>query len=177
MEKAHIQRYKNMHMIHKTFPTHEHDCPADFDTQFSNWFQVVKHWWPHTHGCFVKLYSGSSIMKKLNTGSTHNIKWTPPIRVPNYGCQWTITSTYCNNRIGIRSRWHYMNRKFRSHDKPYKLLDWSSFTTTQLYNTVWNASKILKFSVLFNAIEKWKSDIVKRKSTQTKPSRNYTPTR
>ena len=34
VEKAYIQRYNNMHMIHKTFPTQEHDYTENFDTQF-----------------------------------------------------------------------------------------------------------------------------------------------
>ena len=34
IEKAYIQRYINMHMIHKTLPAYEHDYRKNFDTQF-----------------------------------------------------------------------------------------------------------------------------------------------
>ena len=34
MEKAYIQRYNNMHMIHKTLPRYEYDYTHNFQTQF-----------------------------------------------------------------------------------------------------------------------------------------------
>ena len=34
MEKAYIGRYNSMHIIHKTFPTYEHDYTDNFDTYF-----------------------------------------------------------------------------------------------------------------------------------------------
>ena len=34
MEKVYIQRYNNMHMIHKFLSPYKHDCIENFDTQF-----------------------------------------------------------------------------------------------------------------------------------------------
>ena len=36
LEAAHIQNYINMHMIHETIPTNEHDNTENVDTQFRN---------------------------------------------------------------------------------------------------------------------------------------------
>ena len=33
LKKTYIQRYDNLHMIHKIFPTYEHDYREDFDTE------------------------------------------------------------------------------------------------------------------------------------------------
>ena len=41
MEKAYIRRYKDMHMIHKTFPTYKHDYTDNFDTHFGLLPEVV----------------------------------------------------------------------------------------------------------------------------------------
>ena len=43
MEKAYIQRYNNMHMIHKTFQTYQHDYTDNFDTQFRPLPEVVAY--------------------------------------------------------------------------------------------------------------------------------------
>ena len=43
MGKAYLQRYNNMHMIHKTLPTDEHDYTDIFDTQFRPLPEVVAY--------------------------------------------------------------------------------------------------------------------------------------
>ena len=43
MEKAYIRRYNNMHIIHKIFPTYEHDYTDNFDTQFRPLPEVVAY--------------------------------------------------------------------------------------------------------------------------------------
>ena len=43
MEKAYIQRYNNMHMIHKTLPTYDYDCTDNFDTQIRPLPEVVAY--------------------------------------------------------------------------------------------------------------------------------------
>ena len=43
MEKAYIQRYNNMHMIHKTLPTYKYDYTDNFDTQFRPLPEVVAY--------------------------------------------------------------------------------------------------------------------------------------
>ena len=43
MEEAYIRRYNNMHIIHKTLPTHEHDCTDNFETQFRPLSEVVAY--------------------------------------------------------------------------------------------------------------------------------------
>ena len=42
MEKAYIRRYKNMHKIHKTFPTNKYDYTDNFDTQFRHLPEVLQ---------------------------------------------------------------------------------------------------------------------------------------
>ena len=39
---AYIQKFNNMHMIHKTLPTYEYDYTENFDTQFTS-FQKSFH--------------------------------------------------------------------------------------------------------------------------------------
>ena len=43
MEKAYIRRYNNMHIIHKTLPTHEYDYTDNFETQFRPLPEVVAY--------------------------------------------------------------------------------------------------------------------------------------
>ena len=43
MEIAYIQRYINMHMIHKTLPTYEFDYTDNFETQFRPLTELVAH--------------------------------------------------------------------------------------------------------------------------------------
>ena len=43
MRKAYIQRYNNMHMIHKILPIYEHDYTENFDTQFRPIPEVVAY--------------------------------------------------------------------------------------------------------------------------------------
>ena len=43
MGKASIQRYNNMHIIHRIFPTYEHDYTDNFDTQFRPLQEVVAY--------------------------------------------------------------------------------------------------------------------------------------
>ena len=43
MEKAYIQRYNSMHMIHKTLPTYKYDYTDIFDTQFRPLPEVVAY--------------------------------------------------------------------------------------------------------------------------------------
>ena len=43
MEKAYLQSYNNMHMIHKTLPTYEYDYTGCFETQFRPLPEVVAY--------------------------------------------------------------------------------------------------------------------------------------
>ena len=43
MEKAYIRRYNNMHIVHKIFPTYEHDYTDNFDTHFRPLPEVVAY--------------------------------------------------------------------------------------------------------------------------------------
>ena len=43
MEKAYIQRYNKMLMIHRTLPTYEYDCPDKLDTHFRPLPEVVAY--------------------------------------------------------------------------------------------------------------------------------------
>ena len=43
MEKAYIQRYNKIHMIHKTLPTYEYDYTDNFDTLFRALPEVVAY--------------------------------------------------------------------------------------------------------------------------------------
>ena len=43
MEKAYIQRYNNMHMIHKPLATYKCDYTDNFDTQFKPLPEVVAY--------------------------------------------------------------------------------------------------------------------------------------
>ena len=43
MEKAHFQNCKNMHRIHKTLPTYEHDYTEEFGTQFRPLPEVIAY--------------------------------------------------------------------------------------------------------------------------------------
>ena len=126
-------------------------------------------------GALSSAFPKAEFWQNSITGSTYNINWKPTTWVPNYGRQWTVRSTYCNSRTAIRSRWHYIQGKVYSHDKPHKPFDRSLVPTTQQYHT-WYASRNLEFSLLFNAIEKWRSDIPKCYWTHTKPGRNHTAT-
>ena len=114
------------------------------------WFHGVKNRWADRYEYSVKSHSGSRLTHNSITGSIYNIKRRPSNWVPTYVCEWTVRSTYCNSGNAIRSRWHYVQRKIHSHDKPYKLFDRSLIPTTQQYNTRY-ASRDLEFSLLFNA--------------------------
>ena len=113
-------------------------------------------------------------LRKIRSLAPHT-KWRPSTWVPNYGCQWTVRSTYCNSGIAIRSRWHSVQGKIHSHENFYKPFDRSLIPTTQKYHTRYASGK-LELSLLFNAIEKRRSDIPKCHWTHINPSRNHTST-
>ena len=99
---------------------------------------------PEADLCKIRLMARKEI---FNERPPPEFQW-----VPSYGFQWTVRSTYSESKIAIRSRWHYDQRKIRSHDKPYKPFDGSVTPTKQQYHT-WYASGNLEHSLLFNAIE------------------------
>ena len=132
------------------------------EAKFSNGFRWVRYRWAHKYGYFVKRPSKHRFMQNSITGSTHKFKWRTSTWVPTYCCQWIIRSTYCNCReLQLNAfRWYYIQRKIYSLDKHYKSYDRSFNPTTQQYNTRY-ASENPKVSFLFNAIEKWRSEILK----------------
>ena len=143
---------------------------------FSDGLRGIKHRCPYRHGFFVKCHSGRRLAQRSDTGSTYITKLRLSAWVPNYDCQRTNRSTCCNSWIAIQSRWHYVQSKIYSLNKPHKPFHCFSIPTTQQSNTRY-VTRNAEFSFLFNAILKRKSDIFIRIWPDTKPSRNFTLTR